>query len=70
MNAKIFIVTAIATGIVAAPAIANDSNQGAVTGAAGGAVTGAIVGGPVGAAIVERSGSSPERLSPLRRSRS
>lgn len=51
MNAKIFIVTAIATGIVAAPAIANDSNQGAVTGAAGGAVTGAIVGGPVGAAI-------------------
>ncbi|MCG5485619.1 MAG: DUF1236 domain-containing protein [Sinorhizobium meliloti] len=51
MNAKIFIVTAVATGIFAAPAIANDTNQGAVTGAAGGAVTGAIVGGPVGAAI-------------------
>ncbi|PDT42636.1 MULTISPECIES: DUF1236 domain-containing protein [Sinorhizobium] len=51
MNAKIIITTAIATGIFAAPAIANDSNQGAVTGAAGGAVTGAIVGGPVGAAV-------------------
>ena len=51
MNAKIIIVSAIATGMFAAPAIANHANEGAVTGAAGGAVTGAIIGGPVGAAI-------------------
>ncbi|WP_018239688.1 DUF1236 domain-containing protein [Ensifer sp. BR816] len=51
MGSKIFIASAIATAIFAAPAIADDRNQGAVTGAAGGAVTGAIIGGPVGAAI-------------------
>ncbi len=51
MNAKILVISAIATGMFAAPAIANDTNRAAVTGAAGGAVTGAIIGGPVGAAV-------------------
>ncbi|WP_085034064.1 DUF1236 domain-containing protein [Ensifer aridi] len=51
MNAKILLISAIATGMFAAPAIANDTNRAAVTGAAGGAVTGAIIGGPVGAAV-------------------
>ncbi|MDK1494691.1 DUF1236 domain-containing protein [Sinorhizobium sp. 7-81] len=51
MSKKILLVSALATGLLAAPAMANDNNDAAVTGAAGGAVTGAIVGGPVGAAV-------------------
>ncbi|MBP1884056.1 DUF1236 domain-containing protein [Sinorhizobium mexicanum] len=51
MSTKILLVPALAVGLMAAPAMANDNNDGAVTGAAGGAVTGAIVGGPVGAAV-------------------
>ncbi|MCA1404385.1 DUF1236 domain-containing protein [Ensifer sp. IC3342] len=51
MSAKILLVPALAAGLMAAPAMANDNNDAAVTGAAGGAVTGAIVGGPVGAAV-------------------
>jgi hypothetical protein len=51
MKAKIFVTSVIAAGIFAAPALANDHGDAAVTGAAGGAVTGAIIGGPVGAAI-------------------
>jgi hypothetical protein len=41
---------ALAT-LAAAPAYADDDNNGALTGAAGGAATGAIVGGPVGAVV-------------------
>ncbi|MCA1440933.1 DUF1236 domain-containing protein [Ensifer sp. IC4062] len=51
MSVKILLVPALAAGLLAAPAMANDNNDAAVTGAAGGAVTGAIVGGPVGAAV-------------------
>ncbi|MBB4186503.1 DUF1236 domain-containing protein [Sinorhizobium terangae] len=51
MSAKILLVPALAAGLMATPAMANDNNDAAVTGAAGGAVTGAIVGGPVGAAV-------------------
>lgn len=51
MNAKILVTTVITAGIFAAPALADDNNDAAVTGAAGGAVTGAIIGGPVGAAV-------------------
>lgn len=51
MSTKILLVPALAAGLMATPAMANDNNDAAVTGAAGGAVTGAIVGGPVGAAV-------------------
>ncbi len=42
---------ALFAAVYSLPAVADDDNDGAVTGAAGGAVTGAIVGGPAGAAV-------------------
>ncbi len=48
MKTKIFAITAILIGGLAASA---NAQEGTVTGAAGGAVTGAIVGGPIGAAV-------------------
>ncbi len=42
---------ALFAAVYSVPAVADDDNDGAVTGAAGGAVTGAIVGGPAGAAV-------------------
>ncbi|TCV75991.1 uncharacterized protein DUF1236 [Neorhizobium sp. R1-B] len=48
MNTKIIVLSAMALGMLAPAASAQQST---VNGAAGGAVTGAIVGGPVGAAV-------------------
>lgn len=51
MKINLFASAALAAAIFASPALADDDNDSAVTGAAGGAVTGAVVGGPVGAAV-------------------
>ena len=51
MKRNLLVSVAIAATVLAMPAMADDDNDGAVTGAAGGAVTGAIVGGPVGAVV-------------------
>lgn len=51
MKINLFASAAIAAALFTSPAMADDDNDGAVTGAAGGAVTGAVVGGPVGAAV-------------------
>ncbi|WP_432350158.1 DUF1236 domain-containing protein (plasmid) [Shinella yambaruensis] len=51
MKLNLLASAAIAAVLLTPPAMADDDNDGAVTGAAGGAVTGAVVGGPVGAAV-------------------
>lgn len=51
MMKTIALSAALFAAVYSLPAVADDDNDGAVTGAAGGAVTGAIVGGPVGAAV-------------------
>lgn len=51
MLTKFVLSAAFVAALSTTPALADDDNNGVVTGAAGGAVTGAIVGGPVGAAV-------------------
>jgi hypothetical protein len=51
MKLNLLASAAIAAALFSLPAMAEDDNDGAVTGAAGGAVTGAVIGGPVGAAV-------------------
>ncbi|MDF1631245.1 DUF1236 domain-containing protein [Mycoplana sp. MJR14] len=51
MMKTIALSAALFAAVYSLPAVADDDNDGAVTGAAGGAVTGAIVGGPAGAAV-------------------
>ncbi|MCQ4633664.1 hypothetical protein J2Y63_006995 [Shinella sp. BE166] len=51
MKLNLLASAAIAAALFTSPVMADDDNDGAVTGAAGGAVTGAVVGGPVGAVV-------------------